>query len=161
MKKYADNDIQIDKTSLLKSITYNADGRNPLYNKNQGVTLIGSGIEDLFIEWIAEGGELSKTGQTYDENPLSACFKIIIEKNTSDGVQKTVRTKGLSQIYILPNDVYDGEYGNNLVHCKVYTSADAANPVVELYIPIYMSLNTYGLKSLNDWDGTHLEINED
>lgn len=161
IKKYADNDIQIDKTSLLKSITYNADGRNPLYNKNQGVTLIGSGIEDLFIEWIAEGGEPSKTGQTYDENPLSACFKIIIEKNTSDGVQKTVRTKGLSQIYILPNDVYDGEYGNNLVHCKVYTSADAANPVVELYIPIYMSLNTYGLKSLNDWDGTHLEINED
>lgn len=161
IKKYSDNDIQIDKTSLLKSITYNADGRNPLYNKNQGVTLIGSGIEDLFIEWIAEGGEPSKTGQTYDENPLSACFKIIIEKNTSDGVQKTVRTKGLSQVYILPNDVYDGEYGNNLVHCKVYTSADAANPVVELYIPIYMSLNTYGLKSLNDWDGTHLEINED
>ena len=161
IKKYADNDIQIDKTSLLKSITYNADGRNPLYNKNQGVTLIGSGIEDLFLEWIAEGGEPSKTGQTYNENPLSACFKIITEKNTSDGVQKTVRTKGLSQIYILPNDVYDGEYGNNLVHCKIYTSADAANPVVELYIPIYMSLNTYGLKSLNDWDGTHLEINED
>lgn len=161
IKKYADNDIQIDKTSLLKSITYNADGRNPLYNKNQGVTLVGSGLEDLFIEWIAEGGEPSKTGQTYDENPLSACFKIITEKNTSDGVQKTVRTKGLNQIYILPNDVYDGEYGNNLVHCKVYTSADAANPVVELYIPIYMSLNTYGLKSLNDWDGTHLEINED
>lgn len=161
IKKYADNDIQIDKTSLLKSITYNADGRNPLYNKNQGVTLVGSGLEDLFIEWIAEGGEPSKTGQTYDENPLSACFKIITEKNTSDGVQKTARTKGLSQIYILPNDVYDGEYGNNLVHCKVYTSADAANPIVELYIPIYMSLNTYGLKSLNDWDGTHLEINED
>lgn len=161
IKKYADNDIQIDKTSLLKSITYNADGRNPLYNKNQGVTLIGSGIEDLFIEWIAEGGEPSRTGQTYDENPLSSCFKIITEKNTSDGVQKTARTKGLSQIYILPNDVYDGEYGNNLVHCKVYTSADAANPVVELYIPIYMSLNTYGLKSLNDWDGNHLEINED
>lgn len=161
IKKYADTDIQIDKTSLLKSITYNTDGRNPLYNKNQGVTLIGSGIEDLFIEWIAEGGEPSKTGQTYDENPLSACFKIITEKNTSDGVQKTARIKGLSQIYILPNDVYDGEYGNNLVHCKVYTSADAANPVVELYIPIYMSLNTYGLKSLNDWDGNHLEINED
>ena len=161
IKKYADTDIQIDKTSLLKSITYNADGRNPLYNKNQGITLVGSGIEDLFIEWIAEGGEPSKTGQTYDENPLSACFKIITEKNTSEGVQKTARTKGLSQIYILPNDVYDGEYGNNLVHCKVYTSADAANPVVELYIPIYMSLNTYGLKSLNDWDGTHLEINED
>lgn len=161
IKKYADNDIQIDKTSLLKSITYNADGRNPLYNKNQGVTLVGTGLDDLFVEWIAEGGEPSKTGQMYDENPLSACFKIITEKNTSDGVQKTARTKGLSQIYILPNDVYDGEYGNNLVHCKVYTSESAANPVVELYIPIYMSLNTYGLKSLNDWDGTHLEINED
>nr|DAT78154.1 MAG TPA: hypothetical protein [Caudoviricetes sp.] len=161
IKKYADNDIQIDKTSLLKSITYNADGRNPLYNKNQGVTLVGTGLDDLFVEWIAEGGEPSKAGQTYDENPLSACFKIITEKNTSDGVQKTARTKGLSQIYILPNDVYDGEYGNNLIHCKVYTSADVANPIVELYIPIYMSLNTYGLKSLNDWDGTHLEINED
>lgn len=162
IKKYADNDIQIDKTSLLKSITYNADGRNPLYNKNQGVTLVGTGLEDLFIEWIAEGGKPSQAAdKTYDENPLSACFKIITEKNTSDGVQKISRTKGLSQVYILPNDVYDGEYGNNLVHCKVYTSESAANPVVELYIPIYMSLNTYGLKSLNDWDGNHLEINKD
>lgn len=157
--------VQIEKNSLLKSITYNADGRNPLYNKNQGVKLIAGkdadSIDDLYYEWIAEGGEPTRTGQSYDEDPRGACFKIIKEKDTSESYATTGRIQGLTQIYILPNDVYDGEYGNNLVHCKVYSTASAANPLVELYIPIYMSLNTYGLKSLNDWDGNHLEINED
>ena len=157
--------IQIDKNSLLKSITYNADGRNPLYNKNQGVKLIcgkdASDLSSLYFEWIAEGGEPTKSGQTYDENPRNACFKIIKEKDTAESFITTGKVQGLSEIYILPNDIYDGEYGNNLIHCKIYNSAVDTNPFVELYIPIYMSLNTYGLKSLNDWDGNHLEINED
>ena len=33
------NRLSIDKGMLLKEITYNADGRNPIYNHSQGVKI--------------------------------------------------------------------------------------------------------------------------
>ena len=36
----ASNRLAIDKDYYLKEITYNADGRNPIYNHNQGLKLI-------------------------------------------------------------------------------------------------------------------------
>lgn len=156
--------IGISKTDTLKSITYNADGRNPLYNKNQGVKLLdkGSSIDfsKLFFIWTAEGGQPTKTTSGYSDNPQNSCFKLIEEKNSADG-KNVIGGYGMSQIYILPDDVYDGEYTNNLVHCEIYENELQTNPLVEIYIPIYMSLNTYGLKSLNQWDGNHIEINQD
>ena len=32
--------IAIDKNSYLKDVVYNSDGRNPIYNHNQGLKLI-------------------------------------------------------------------------------------------------------------------------
>jgi hypothetical protein len=37
---YANRRIAIDKKTYLKEITYNADGRNPIYNHNQGLKLV-------------------------------------------------------------------------------------------------------------------------
>ena len=163
--------VKIDSVHTLKSITYNADGRNPLYNKNQGI-FINLDTPGKYIVWQAEGGEPRRTGTTYYDNPTNACFKLTYEKNSSDG--RTILTpldtddgswEDLTNFYILPDDVYDGEYCNNLIHGKIYSSKKVyqnnGNPEVEIYIPIYMSLNTYGLKSLNAWDGNHVEINED
>lgn len=158
-------DVHIDLTRTLKSITYNADGRNPLYNKNQGILVsLGDGTLTRYVVWTAEGGEPVNTRNTYSDNPTNAAFDLIAEKNSSDGVN-LLEGENLYEAYILPNDSYTGEYTNNLVHGRVYTSKDVydngGNPEVEIYIPIYMSLNTYGLKSLNAWDGNHIEINED
>lgn len=171
-KKY---EIAIDSKLTLKSITYNADGRNPLYNKNQGISVrIKSAQEDRrakFIVWTAEGGAVEDNAP-YTDNPMNCCFSLIREKNSKDGVKKLepiVDEEGnweeLTNFYILPNDVYNGAYSNNLVHGKVYNNyydyLNDGNPEVEIYIPIYMSLNIYGLASLNAWDGNHIEINED
>ena len=159
-------DVGIDKTKTLKSITYNSDGRNPLYNKNQGVFFNFNETSDEFdptvkyYVWTAEGGEPTKNGTAYQDNPTNAAFKLIQEQDSADGATR-IAGAGITNIYILPNDVYDGEYSNNVVRCRIYANESAINPEVEIYVPIYMSLNTYGLKSLNSWDGNHVEINED
>lgn len=170
VKRYS---VHLDALKTLKSITYNADGHNPLYNKNQGVfvSLGDSATDDLkskYIVWRAEGGMPSQPSHViYNDNPTNPAFKLTYEKNSSKGVIELLPKESelLTELYILPNDVYDGAYANNLVHGMIYSSKtsydNGNNPEVDIYIPIYMSLNTYGLKSLNSWDGNHLEINED
>ena len=169
--------IGLDATKTLKSVTYNADGRNPLYNKNQGIfiTLGELNTNDLtskYIVWYAEGGQPTKITGGYADNPRNAAFTLTYEKNSAEGQSVLIPRDNpdgtwelLTSLYVLPNDVYDGAYSNNLVHGKIYSSKNVyqnnGNAEVDIYIPIYMSLNTFGLKSLNAWDGNHLEINED
>lgn len=156
--------VAVENKRTLKSILYNADGRNPLYNKNQGIFISLGNATGKYIEWTAEGGQPTKVTGGYQENPTRADFTLITEKNSSNG-QITVSGEMLTELYILPNDVCSGAYANNLVHGKIYSSEASwqknAIPEAEVYIPIYVSLNTYGLASLNAWDGNHIEINED
>lgn len=194
LKEFHGLDVYLPKSENLTSVTYNADGRNPLYDKNKGVTLgfkEVSGIDDpaeraknYWYEWFAEGGEPTevtvtlptktivgaKTSQdktestkfqTYNENPTNAVFNLYEDKSLKTSLENGKRVQGLTQVWIKPNDVYSGEYANNLVHCRIYSDKDATEQLVDIYVPIYFSLNTYGLKSLNSWDGNHIEINED
>ncbi len=178
--------IYIDKTKTLKYITYNANGRNPLFNKNQGISIKidGEANTNYYIEWTVHGGindiidgkgSSSTTsslklyqykegiyyedGERKQESP-----SLIITQETSEE-QKNKQIKEY-EIYVSPVDIYSGEYCNNLVRARIYSSGDEyklPNPSVlaEIYIPICLTLNIYGLSSLNAWDGTHIEINED
>lgn len=162
--------IGLNKTTTLKSITYNSDGRNPLYNKNQFVSLDISGPQkDYYIVWSAEGGEprvANRAGKEYEANPRNAAFSLLLDSQDKEGSSVIVPAdNNVNTVYILPNDIYTGEYTNNLVHAKIYTSRqvyeNGGNTICDVYVPLYMSLNVYGLKSLNAWDGNHVEINED
>lgn len=323
--------IRLSKSKTLRSILYNADGRNPLYNENQGLSFLledsnGETIESLTKKVVCTpiGGSLEdittagftlktskseKTGDTcitvetdlgmsaaeYEEQAkaLESKRKATSEKDKTTGeetmTQKDIdlavfynsqldkQLKALEEeynasraakveaqaeynIYVQPNDVYDGAWSNNYIYCQVYetenssvdvgtsttsaystyldemsgydsacqiaieeamsdydeeikkieadtsltsgdkqtqkekaynteqealtkakedrsagyikakekleaaiTALETKNCVLEaeIYLPIYMSLNTYGLASLNSWDGNHVEINED
>lgn len=161
--------VGLNKTTTIKSITYNSDGRNPLYNKNQFVELNINGLEDCYIVWTAEGGEprvANKAGKIYEGHPRNAAFILLLDNKEKEGSSIIVPAENnVNKIYILPNDVYTGEYTNNLVHAAIYTNRqiyqNGGNTICDVYVPIYMSLNVYGLKSLNAWDGNHVEINED
>ena len=161
--------VGLNKTTTIKSITYNSDGRNPLYNKNQFVELNINGLEDCYIVWTAEGGEprvANKAGKVYEGHPRNAAFTLLLDNKEKEGSSIIVPAENnVTKIYILPNDVYTGEYTNNLVHAAIYTSRqiyqNGGNTICDVYVPIHMSLNVYGLKSLNAWDGNHVEINED
>ena len=161
--------IGLDKTTTLKSITYNADGRNPLYNKNQFIELNISGNKEYYIVWTAEGGEprvANKATKVYESNPRNAAFTLLLDNKEKEGSSIIVPAENnVNKVYILPDNIYTGEYTNNLVHAAIYTSKEiyqnGGNTICDVYVPIYMSLNVYGLKSLNAWDGNHVEINED
>lgn len=153
-------EVIINKTWTLKSITYNADGRNPLYNKNQGLFFsLSSGATNKYIVFDAIGG--------IEDNSNTTAISLSFEKNTKSTIKSVqgnnVNEDGLYYVYITPDDVYDGAWCNNIVRAKIYGSEQEVgqNPEATVYMPIYMSLNTFGLASLNAWDGNHVEINED
>ena len=159
-------EIVLDKTKTLKDILYNADGRNPLYNKNQGIFFTIKSDYDLvrYITVTCEGGAT-------DGESTAAFF---VSSNRDDDTNEDVSTYSIGQevntneeigFFVHPDDIYDGAYTNNRVHVKIYLSQSAAqgggNTECEFYVPIHMSLNTFGLASLNAWDGNHVEINEE
>ena len=153
-------EVIINKTWTLKSITYNADGRNPLYNKNQGLFFsLSSGATNKYIVFDAIGG--------IEDNSNTTAISLSFEKNTKSTIKSVqgnnVNEDGLYYVYITPDDVYDGAWCNNIVRARIYGSEQEVgqNPEATVYMPIYMSLNTFGLASLNAWDGNHIEINED
>ena len=155
-----DYEVIINKTWTLKSITYNADGRNPLYNKNQGLFFsLSNEATDKYVVFDALGGIW--------DNSDTAAISLSFEKNDANAT-KTIRggsvnDDGLYYVYVTPDDVYDGAWCNNIVRARIYGSEQEVgqNPEATIYMPIYMSLNTFGLASLNAWDGNHVEINED
>lgn len=153
-------EVIINKTWTLKSITYNADGRNPLYNKNQGLFFsLSNSVANKYIVFDAIGG--------IEDNFNTTAISLSFEKNTKSTIKSVqgsnVNEDGLYYVYITPDDVYDGAWCNNIVRARIYGSEQEVgqNPEATIYMPIYMSLNTFGLASLNAWDGNHVEINED
>lgn len=68
----------------------------------------------------------------------------------------------LDQIYIIPNDHFNGLYMNNNVVGTVFIKDGHAEIIIaKIYIPIIMTLNTYELSSINGWDGTTVKIGDD
>lgn len=152
--------VIIDKTYTLKSITYNSDGRNPLYNKNQGLVFsLSDGSTTKPVEFDVFGG--------LQDNVSTSAISISLAKDDMSAAKSVMVTgadeDGFYRVYIKPDDIYDGAWCNNIVRARIYGSQEEVgqNPEAVIYMPIYMSLNTFGLASLNAWDGNHVEINED
>lgn len=174
-------DVKFDKTKTLKNILYNADGRLPLYNENQGAFFSLGDIGNRHIILRAEGGANDDTTTAAftlytEEDGIKKSSTIIAqdlnysikEEYEEDGETKTRDIqKVFDHVYVKPNDNYDGAYVNNRIHGLIFaenveeSARVDGNAEVEFYLPIHISLNTYGLSSLNAWDGNKIEINED
>ena len=154
------NLISINKQFYLNDVTYNADGRNPIYNHNQGLKL---NLPDniTMVEYTAKGGFekhwINSEEYIYLEGTPS--FSLLSTKesqNKSFNITKIGNDKDI--IYIIPNDTYNGSVTNNRIEAKCY---DENTLIATVYAPIYMSLNTFGLTSLNAWDGNSVTIDND
>lgn len=155
------NLISIDKKYYLNSVVYNADGRNPIYNHNQGLKL---NLPDSVatVEYVAKGGynkqKISEKQFVYYES--EPCFSLLVEKESKDKKQILTKTgKDKDLVYILPNDIYNGSVTNNRIEAWCYDSEN--NLIAIVYAPINMTLNTFGLASLNAWDGNSVTIDND
>ena len=146
--------IHFNKQYLLKQVLYNADGRNPLFNKNQGVAFtVGNGNDPNYsVTLTAMGG--------VDDNSATAPFTLTPNRDENKGEKTVTLTSenGYFFCYIDVEKIYSGEFTNNRVHGIVRYNG---NLLFEFDMPIHFTLNRYGLASLNAWDGNHIEINDD
>ena len=153
--------ISIDKQYYLNEITYNNDGRNPIYNHNKGLKL---NLPDniTLVEYSAKGGFDKDIGLnnniTYAEG--TPCFSLLANKD-SQTKRFTLTKIGLDKelVYVLPNDNYNGSITNNRIEARCYDKNNVLIAIV--YAPIHMSLNTFGLASLNAWDGNSVTIDNE
>lgn len=110
---------------------YNADGENPLY-------------DELYpFEPSVMNGDTDETA-SFNLQPTFIGSNLIFEGPDDDP----------PNLHILPSDYYEGIDVNNAV---VYNSPN--NFII--YAPVVFTMNRYRLASLNAWDGTHIEINNE
>jgi len=146
------NRVSIDKNSYLNEIIYNADGRYPIYNHNQGLRLYNIPDNITKIKWIAKGGLVPE-----ENDP----WILLLEEKKSDNGQleiETIPQNNSSMIYVLPKDIFDGSATNNRIEAELYSEDQL---IATVYAPINMTLNTFGLTSLNAWDGNTVTIDEE
>lgn len=146
------NRISIDKDFYLNEIVYNQDGRNPVYNHNQGLKLYNIPSNITKVVWMAKGGLANEENKPWIS---------LLEERDSDNGQLTLETipqDNTSMIYVLPKDIFDGSATNNRVEAKLYEDNKL---IATVYAPINMTLNTFGLTSLNAWDGNTVTIDND
>lgn len=172
--KELDYQIQIKKSGTVENILYDSDGQNPQWNTLQGVELELLGLSThKYIVYRAEGGYIKSSKNTanqtvYTDPPKNCAFKLKRTNDDDEEATSIIRPSGvtdlITKVYLQPDDIYNGEYTNNVVHIQIYdVKKDLINNNVEaeIWVPIHMSLNTYSLASLNQWDGNHIDINED
>lgn len=168
--------VDIISSETLNQIMYNREGRNPLYNHNLGISININSNDKKYIVWSAEGGEPEFDGKNYADHPQNSDLSLSYEKDSNiaskmlapranhDEQGNITGFEQLTHVYISPNIKYSGKYSNNLIYGRIYGSKDdfdnSRNPEVEIYIPIHLYLNIFGLASLNGWDGNRLEINQ-
>lgn len=148
--------IAIDNAYYLKDITYNADGRNPIYNHNQGLKILNLQEGDT-VTYTARGGFTKDVHGNITQIENQPCFSLLLDKN-SDAGQVVLKNRTENQVYVLPTDMYSGSITNNYIQVEIKRNE---NLLAVIYAPINMTLNTFGLASLNAWDGNTVTIDEE
>lgn len=94
-------------------------------------------------------------------NSVFKTYEQFIQENKD--VQTQIVTEDSAMVYVLPNDSYSGGATNNRIEASIYTlNADNERELyATVYAPINMTLNTFGLASVNAWDGNSIKIDED
>ena len=144
--------IAIDKATYLNEIVYNADGRNPVYNHNAGLKLINL-PKGVTVTWTAKGGFNST-----ESTPSISLIKSKNEETRWPSYTTSVINSGTAMTYVLPADNYTGRATNNRIEAVI---KQGSTVIATVYAPINMTLNTFGLASINAWDGNSITIDED
>lgn len=159
------NRIAIDKKYYLNEIIYNQDGRNPVYNHNQGLKIINIPENITRAVFKAKGGwnaNRSDSGRILEVLEDNPDFALLLEKDSNESektneIEITNFDNNEAMVYIIPNDTCGGSQTNNRVEVELYYNDSL---IATVYAPIHIALNTFGLASLNAWDGNTVKIDE-
>lgn len=126
-------------------------------------------------QWQTESQTLYTLWTNYDETnkPIAmTAYQQALEKYNEDIAEIDAKLATLKKgadafVKIIPTDTYSGAYCNNCVKIEIgtentdsVTKEKVFNLEYTVIVPIHLSLNVYGLASLNSWDGNAVEINE-
>jgi len=117
------------------------------------------GEQDYFYKTIYTKANVALTPEAYFKSVYSPYEEAIIDAN----IQILNDDTNEAMIYVLPNDVYDGSVTNNRIEAKIYIpdSDEEIKLYATVYAPINMTLNTFGLDSVNAWDGNSISIDDE
>ena len=134
-----ESDMYIKANTGAQNVLYDSDGFNPKYNSQNSFQIV----------------------RTMNENQktVDVINKYRIEKTYSQ-VQVNNNEKRNNMLSYIPKKQFDGDTNGYVVVETYLSSAESKSKVQVIYIPIYMSLNRYGLQSLNGWDGNSLVLKE-
>ena len=113
-------------------VVYKQDGTNPQYDKVPFEIIIQKKVNGIYIE----------------QEPSQYNFSWYLNGELKEFFANN------NKAIVIPNDTYNGERLNNSVVVTI-------DFVGSIQIPIYMLINRYGHKALNDWDGNGIELGED
>lgn len=136
--------------------------------ENQRLTKKEAYLENKNNELIAIDAEiaaLSKLIRTTDEEGNETGLEIDLKNIVSElQMYWTITTYPQNKeamIYVVPQDTFDGSDTGNMIKAELYNNAEDKKLIATVYAPIHMALNTFGLASLNAWDGNTVTIDED
>ena len=137
-------------TGFLEAI-YTADGIKPSYNNSVPFTLevYNGNDEDISLDstisynWEVKGLSYTDTWDS-EKNLIERAIRYNDEQITKNQKNYT------------PIDKFNGYCINNALLSSVFQNG---TKIMTIHIPIQLYLNRYGNSALNDWDGNHIEIN--
>ena len=133
--------FKLEPKSGYKYVKYSEDGTYPTYNHNPFKVYVEKLVGQTYTR--IEDEEFTCEWETYPSNnnnlkPLSS----------TSGVVQTIE----------PKDTFDGQ--NLLSAIRVIFTIENKK-VGYLHIPIYMYINRYNHRALNDWDGNSINLDKD
>lgn len=136
--------------------------KNLSYNSSQGTT---GGSNALVVESSIITDEIENLINELNDKDNGN----FLEEKTEEQIKKEkwdlFYDELIKYIKIEFNKVYSGFYStmiNDVEYKTLYESNQSHFKLIAtVYAPIHMSLNTFGLASINGWDGNHITMNED
>lgn len=113
-------------------VIYKQDGTNPQYDNVPFEIILQKKVNGIYIE--------QEPSQYNFSWYLNGEFKEYFANN--------------NKAIVIPSDTYNGERLNNSIVVTI-------DFVGSIQIPVYMLINRYGHKALNDWDGNGIELGQD
>lgn len=111
-------------------------------------------IDGTTFDWSYHGGHL---GNIVSGNSI-ALHEIDVNPFKYKDNNRNIDNDRKPELSIKPKDQYNGLSVMNGLSCTVQVNG---NIVMRVSFPIHMSLNRYENMFLNDWDGSHIDLNED
>ena len=136
--------FKLKQKSGFKYVKYSEDGTFPSYNQNPFEVIVEKQIDDTYTK--------------IDSNQFKCNWSVLGNLKQPQLSNESINT-------IEPQDTYSGQKIDSAIKIQITIIKDediGENITVGyLHIPIYMYINRYNHRALNDWDGNSINLDKD